>query len=436
MKLKQLILLTASLILILGSVSCYSDRDPHYGAKTYRVGHSTEFKSVVHTADGGFITAGTANQAENGYINIWVAKLDDEGDPQWEKSYGGDSIDDSVDRLTIMELAGSGYMVTARSKSFTGGMFTLWMIRLDLNGNVVWQKAFDAGNDFYPGKCITTADDYAIAGSMYIDGEQNAAVLRVNNDGSVQWMKKYSFTMATALKKVSGGFVVAGLKRDGNTTGYYDGVIMKTTEDGTPAWYSQYGLAERFCELYSVDTALDGSIMAAGSISTWNGDRSVQDFWVLRCSQHDGSITWQKAYNAGGQDETAKFIEFAVDDTFVLTGNSNTRDTSDVLSMKIDNNGQVQWQKLYNVGSAYGSEIHVSSYGYVMAGRSGTNALLVGVDENGSIEGSDIDSNASCSIYTTGTAALSSTPAAEEMAVTVINTSGQVRNTSAEIKFY
>lgn len=68
MKLKQLTLLTASLIMILGSVSCYSDRDPHYGAKTYKVGHSTRFDSVVHTADGGFVTAGTANQAENGYI--------------------------------------------------------------------------------------------------------------------------------------------------------------------------------------------------------------------------------------------------------------------------------------------------------------------------------------------------------------------------------
>jgi len=436
MSIKRVILLTALFALILGSISCYSDRDPHYGAKTYKTGQSTDFDSVVHTGDGGFIAAGTVNQGTSGYINIWVTKLNDEGDPQWEKSYGGDSIDDSVDHLTIMEIPSTGYMVTARSKSFTGSMFTLWMIKIDLNGNLLWQKAFDGGHDFYPGKCVAAGNGYAISGSMYIDGEQYAALLRVTSDGDVEWMKKYSFTIAHSLKKINGGFIVAGLTRDGDTTGYYDGVLMRTDETGTPAWYRQYGQEDRFCQLFSVDTALDGSIMAAGSIASWNGNSSDQDYWVMRCNPDNGAITWQKAYNAGGADEKAQHIEFTVDDSFVLTGHSNARNTSDVLSLKIHNNGSIQWQKLYNVGNAYGSEIHPTSYGFVMAGRSNSSALLIGVDNNGAIEGSDIDSNASCSVYNTAASSVEISVNHEIISISTFTTSGEVRSTSADIKFY
>jgi hypothetical protein len=102
----------------------------------------------------------------------------------------------------------------------------------------------------------------------------------------------------------------------------------------------------------------DGGYIIAGSTTSNNGDVSGnhggKDAWIVRADS-GGQIIWQKTYGGTGNDE-AKSIKPTADNGFIFCGLAGSIDgdltgnaaTNNGWLVKIDNIGNIQWQKTYN----------------------------------------------------------------------------------------
>ncbi|PZU82576.1 MAG: secretion protein, partial [Chryseobacterium sp.] len=87
------------------------------------------------------------NYGEGDY---WIVKLDKNGDVQWEKNYGGSEDD----HIRTMALTDSGYIIGGESRSETSGNkrakleegTDLWVLALDEDGNEQWQQSYNFKN--------------------------------------------------------------------------------------------------------------------------------------------------------------------------------------------------------------------------------------------------------------------------------------------------
>jgi hypothetical protein len=142
-------------------------------------GTSSEILSDVRqTQDGGFIVCGWSGSGPNGNKtstnhggdDFWVVRLDANGGILWDRSYGG-----SQDEMTyqMIPLWDGGFLVGGSSSSLTNGTKTspfygaedLWLVRLDANGTQIWNESF-GGNSFEltPSLLQTRDGGYLMAG--------------------------------------------------------------------------------------------------------------------------------------------------------------------------------------------------------------------------------------------------------------------------------
>jgi hypothetical protein len=210
---------------------------------------------TLQTSDGGYIVGGTSssgvagNKTSPGYggDDFWVVKLDSAGNKVWENSFGGNSNDD----LTTLQLTSDGgYILGGYSASGISGNKTstnyggldYWIVKLDNDGNKMWEISFggSADDDLY-GVEPLAGGGYLLAGYSYsgISGNKTVA----NFGSSDFWVVKLSvpapqLTITRSISqvnlswpKVSGDF---GLQQNDNlsTTNWND-VLITPGDDGT-----------------------------------------------------------------------------------------------------------------------------------------------------------------------------------------------------------
>jgi len=122
-------------------------------------GDSAQF--VIQTLDGGFIIVGSS------YINMndcLVIKTDENGNAVWQQTFGGDRTDYVY---CVQQTTDNGFIICGESDSFSNPQSQdIWLIKIDENGNEKWQQTF-GGNGGDRSKYILQNSD----GSFIIAGE-------------------------------------------------------------------------------------------------------------------------------------------------------------------------------------------------------------------------------------------------------------------------
>jgi hypothetical protein len=203
--------------------------------KTYEGPYEDKARAIVPTWDGGYIVAGNTSGA--GSMDVWVLKLDGQGNVQWQKTYGGPSWDEA---WAIVPTFDWGYVVAGSTESFRPGSREVWVLKLDGQGNVQWQKASSPWrySDSEARAIAPTFDGgYIVAGRFSIPRlYYDAWVLKLDRQGNVQWQKTYggpSDDRASAIVPTSdGGYVMAGWTWSFGA-GYSDVWVLKLEADGS-----------------------------------------------------------------------------------------------------------------------------------------------------------------------------------------------------------
>jgi gliding motility-associated-like protein len=263
--------------------------EKRYGGSKNEYGYSIQL-----TNDGGYILAGETESNDGDVTHLyggrdyWVVKIAGNGNLQWQKTLGGSGNDEANEVVTTSD---GGYVVVGYSGSNDGdvtgnhGNKDFWIAKLDNAGNLDFQKSL-GGSDYDIGQSIKTTPDggYIVAGTTASnDGDVSGLhnnigpfadywLVKLDNKGSIQWQKCYGgnaneFAYYMQLTP-DGGYVVSGYAEanDGDLTcnaGTTDAWIIKVNSTGALQWQKNFG-GNYYDEAYSVEPLSDGGFIVAG----------------------------------------------------------------------------------------------------------------------------------------------------------------------------
>lgn len=166
---------------------------------------------IYQTSDGGYITAGASNSqngdvtGNHGSLDYWVVKLESNGNIQWQKSFGGTADDQAH---SVRQTADGGYIVAGSTESTNGqvtgnhGNNDYWVIKLDASGSLEWQKTLGgSSNDIARSVRQTSDGGYIVAGSS----SSSNGDISGNHGGSDYWIVKLTSTGNIQWEKSLGG---------------------------------------------------------------------------------------------------------------------------------------------------------------------------------------------------------------------------------------
>jgi hypothetical protein len=99
--------------------------------KTFGGSDDDRARSVQETIDGGYIVAGYT-WSPSKWEDVYILKLDANGNKLWEKTFGG-SYDERA--YCIQQTRDGGYIVAGYTSSFGVGNYDVYIIKMDANGN-------------------------------------------------------------------------------------------------------------------------------------------------------------------------------------------------------------------------------------------------------------------------------------------------------------
>ncbi|MCB9257552.1 MAG: T9SS type A sorting domain-containing protein [Chitinophagales bacterium] len=278
-------------------------------------GTQTEWaSSVQQTSDGGYILAGYSRSnngdvsGNNGSDDCWIVKLNSTGVIQWQKTFGGSENDEAT---YIQETSDGGFIFAGHTLSNNGnvsgnhGISDSWIVKLDINGTLEWQKTLGGSNTEIAYSISQTTDGGYIVGgfSNSTDGNVsahpvggNAWIVKLNNTGIIEWQKTYGGSdydfINAILQSSNGDFLIAGhtYSSDGDVVGNHgsvDGWLACLSNWGALKWQKPLGGSSRDSIASMIETS-DGSIILAGSSKSSDGDVAFnngdEDFWIVKLS--------------------------------------------------------------------------------------------------------------------------------------------------------
>jgi hypothetical protein len=163
--------------------------DPVTGAvvwsKSYGGASDDSFWGVTAVGDGGFVVVGSTESFGAGGSDAWVMKLDGNGNPLWEKTYGGSGDDDAS---SVVEMDHGNIAVLGRTESFGLGNNDVWLLILDQSGNILREHTYGGSGGELGTEIHTTHDrDLLFSGATgsFATGISDLWLLKTTGDGDI-----------------------------------------------------------------------------------------------------------------------------------------------------------------------------------------------------------------------------------------------------------
>ncbi len=352
------------------------------------------YPGIIQTPDGGYLVSGTSfsgiggdkSGANLGINDVWLIKVDANGNKTWDKTFGGNRYD-GANRIVLTP--DGGYLLGGSSDSDMGnhlsqackGYNDYWVLKLDAAGNKLWDKRY--GGPHHDGLSVLkkTADGgYILGGHSWSDmgGDKSQAkrgpkdywVVKIDAAGNKLWDKTFGSpsgeSYLTCLVQTSDGGYMLGGWSDGGiggdksqaSKGEDDYWVIRLDATGNKLWDKTIG-GDYNEALFGLAQTPDGGFLLAGnSLSGVAGDKSVPskgngDQWVVKLDA-SGNKLWDKAFGGQFSDWVWDLLPTA-DGGFVLGGQSLSGISGDKTAplygdrdlwlVKIDAAGNKRWDK-------------------------------------------------------------------------------------------
>lgn len=341
----------------------------------------------------------------------------------WQKALGGSASDESY---TISATSDGGAIVAGLTLSNNGdvsvnyGSFDVWIVKLQANGTIEWQKSLGgSGSDAANSIQQTNDGGYIMAGYTFSNngdvsgnhGSSDCWIVKLSSSGNIMWQKTFGGTGIDNAKKIiqtsDNGFIVAAYSdsNNGDVTGNhgnYDYWILKLDAAGTLQWQKSLGGTAQDMAT-GIQQTDDGYIVAGWSNSN-NGDitgaHGDTDYWIVKLGGN-GNLIWQKALGGSGNDQ-AFSITKNNNGEYIVAGLSASNDgdvsenhDSDFWIVKLNSSGNIIWQKALGGGGVDRASdiISVNGGGYVITGwaeassgnHGGRDYWVIKIDESGDL---------------------------------------------------
>lgn len=350
-------------------------------------GSAADAAFAVRNLPGGMVAVAGSTRSNDGMLgpvkqgldlDMWLVKLNAQGQVQWHKHYGGSYNDEARD---VRALPGGDLILAgwteSRELSPQPGRSgrDVYLVRTDALGGLLWQRTYGGPGNDIANVVLPLADGGFLlcgeTGSLGGNVSKNAGgldgwIIRTEADGRLRWEKTYggkNNDVIVAAVQVSDGYVLVGSSdsNDGDipgNKGKMDLLVIKIDEGGNTIWRRNLG-GTSFDEGHGIAAAPDGRLYIAGTTFSNDGDVAAAnvrhhgggDVWLL-CLDRYGMLQWTNCYGGSG-DEGANGIELRKNGQLIVAATSRSRDGDRTLARGVfdgwllltDNYGKLLWQK-------------------------------------------------------------------------------------------
>jgi len=150
-------------------------------SKTFGIPYKHDWaESVQQTSDGGYMLAGRTGAKSTSRSDVLIIKADTNGNEQWNRTYGGGEHDSAH---SVKQTSDGGYVIAGFTDSFGAGNSDVWLFKVDPNGNQQWSKTFGGTKSDGAFTVQLTSDGgYIVAGCTYSHGAASDDVLLIKTD--------------------------------------------------------------------------------------------------------------------------------------------------------------------------------------------------------------------------------------------------------------
>jgi len=298
-------------------VATYDESGNQLSQWSYGGFNNDEGIDLMQTADGGYILIGHSfstggdisnhHHSPNGArSDAWVVKINSAGQIEWERSLGGNGNDGGFD---IKILSDGSYLAAGKAKSTNGDVSTslggddAWVVHLDINGEILWEKTYGGSSDDLIWDMQVTDDGgfIFIGHTFSTDGDllntpvqsyNDAWLVKCDADGEIEWQRLLGnpdyFDYGRAIKKTDDGYIAAYMRYSGEGTGTSTMNVVKVDFDGEIVWTYQNEATAGYTAPSDITFTETGDILMCGSFSN-----SVTSYMiVMQLSGETGELAW------------------------------------------------------------------------------------------------------------------------------------------------
>jgi hypothetical protein len=346
--------------------------------------------SIMKTGDGGYVLTGSTNSFGKGESDFWLVKTDSSGLMKWNITYGGAADDIASDIIQ----SGDGFVILGMTSSFGAGGFDYWLVKVDSDSNMLWNRTYGGVADDFGTSVIQTSDGgYTLTGWTNSFGSGGEDIWLVNTDGSGKMVwnhtygSQYNDEGHGLVQTGDGGYLIAG--DTSFASGNEDAWLIKTDSNGNMLWNRTFGgpALDTFLSIVQLN---DGNIALSGYTASYGSGSN--DAWLVK-TDSTGTLQWNKTY-LGPNDDQAYALINAEDGGFALAGQTRVDTQKNYWLAKTDSTGNMQWNIKNNAtmdNFAY-SLVQAKDNGYVLSGAANTkdkgeDFLVVKINAAGTISG-------------------------------------------------
>ena len=259
-------------------------------------------------------TLSTDGDAEDnhGMMDGWVGKLNADGDLTWKRCVGGSSMDML---LSIQMTSDGGYIAVGNTGSMDGDVTGLhgesdaWVVEFDSFGNLLRQKCLGGPKDDY-GTSIKLTNDggYILQGETDSNsgdvsgnhGDTDMWVVKLDSQWNIEWQKCLGGSLHDSsggiVETADGSYTVSGYvySTDGNISGHHgssensDFWLAKLDSEGNLAWQnclggSLFDMGKAICQTIDRGFIIVGDSRSNDyDVTGHHGDSKKNDIWVVK----------------------------------------------------------------------------------------------------------------------------------------------------------
>jgi len=351
--------------------------------------------STVSTKEGGFLLAGTSysslaldkKQKSNGSSDIWVIKIDENGEEQWQQTIGTRYGEEA---RSVTQTTDQGYVIAGSTNNpkLGHGSKDVLLVKLDKTGRVIGQLVLGGKGLDEVEKIIPTRDGGVLLGiysrSGIYEGQDRA---RVNSkDLNDATSTNNNFSTSSSQDKTESYDTEFHGKSEVNY-GEGDYWVVKLDKNSKVQWEKNFGGSEDD-HVRTMALTDSGYIIGGESRSETSGNKKAKleegtDLWVLALDD-DGNEQWQRSYNFKNRDVMMSLNTIKNSDSetkgFLIGGYTQSegkvqKNDETFWMLYIDKNGKEVWRK-YVEGRDKKNEERLTSAllnrdgSYILAGTS------------------------------------------------------------------
>lgn len=326
--------------------------------------------AVRVTPDGGVAALGTTSPEGRTDPDLLLVKLTAAGGVEWVRTYGGPE----AERAYGLAVLADGYVLAAQSGSFdpVSPSGDGWMLRVDLQGEPLWQVALPVRpiNEAHPLTVLADGGLTFVGALADTDRGTGLAAMVVELDGSARWVREYATgrsSVGSGVAALPDGFLVVGQggvsSTDGNSMGFLleldplGGVRRALLLDGP-------GLTGFADEIHAVEPAPDGGVTLLGESRLTRDD---QQWWLARLDA-DWSTRWERRLGSPGLDQTKHLASLPAGGVLAIGDAAWGGVVPDSWLVACDDFGTVAWQHRFPDAAWATSVVAAPGGGFYLAG--------------------------------------------------------------------